>query len=73
MGDDAKGLAETYGRDGFVFPIDVLSDAEAQSIRADLEAAEAELAADPERSAFLHSNCNYLLPSFDALVPSSRA
>ena len=72
MGDDAKGLAETYRRDGFVFPIDVLSDAEARSIRAELEAAEAELAADPERSALLRSNSNYLLPSFDALPARRR-
>ena len=33
MGDDANGLAETYRRDGFVFPIDVLSDTEVRSIR----------------------------------------
>ena len=72
MGDDAIGLAETYRRDGFVFPIDVLSDAEARSIRAELEAAEAELAADPERSALLRSNSNYLLPSFDALVRNEK-
>ena len=25
MGDDVKGLAKAYRRDGFVFPIDVLS------------------------------------------------
>ena len=72
MGDDANGLAETYRRDGFVFPIDVLDDAEARSIRADLEAAEAELADDPERSALLRSNSNYLLPSFDALVRNEK-
>ena len=72
MGDDAHGLAETYRRDGFVFPTDVLDDAEARSIRADLEAAEAELADDPERSALLRSNSNYLLPSFDALVRNEK-
>ena len=72
MGGDANGLAETYRRDGFVFPIDVLSDAEAQSIRADLEAAEAELAADPERSALLRGSVNHLLPSFDALARNDK-
>ena len=72
MDDDAHGLAETYRRDGFVFPIDVLSEAEARSLRVDLEAAEAELAADPERSALLRSNSNYLLPSFDALVCNEK-
>ena len=68
MGDGAHGLAETYRRDGFVFPIEVLSEAEAGSIRADLEAAEAEVADDPERSALLRGSVNHLLPSFDALV-----
>ena len=72
MDGDANGLAETYRRDGFVFPIDVLRDVEAPSIRANLEAAEAESAADPERSAFLRSNSNYLLPSFDKLVRNKR-
>ena len=72
MGDDARGLAETYRRDGFAFPVNVLSDAEAQSIRTDLEAAETELAADPERSALLRSNSNYLLPSFDELVRNEK-
>ena len=68
MGDGANGLAETYRRDGFVFPVEVLSEAEAGSIRADLEAAEAEVADDPERSALLRGSVNHLLPSFDALV-----
>ena len=68
MGSEAIDVAETYRRDGFVFPIDVLSVAEAQAIRADLEAAEAELANDPERLGLLRSSTNHLLPSFDALV-----
>ena len=72
MGDGANGLAETYRRDGFVFPIDVLSEAEARSIRADLEAAEAELAGDPERSGLLRGSVNQLLPSFDALVRNEK-
>ena len=72
MGDNANGLAETYRRDGFVFPIEVLSEAEARSIRADLEAAEAELADDPERSGLLRGSVNHLLPSFDALVRNER-
>ena len=72
MGDGANGLAETYRRDGFVFPIDVLSKAEAGSIRADLEAAEAELADDPERIGLLRGSVNHLLPSFDALVRNEK-
>ena len=72
MGNGANGLAETYRRDGFVFPIEVLSEAEAGSIRADLEAAEAEVADDPERSALLRGSVNHLLPSFDALVRNEK-
>ena len=72
MSSKASDRAETYRRDGFVFPIDVLSVAEAQAIRADLEAAEAELANDPERLGLLRSSTNHLLPSFDALVRNEK-
>ena len=51
---------------------DVLSDAEAQSIRAGMDAAEAELAADPGRSVLLRSNTDSLLPSFDTLVRNEK-
>ncbi|NNE22072.1 MAG: phytanoyl-CoA dioxygenase family protein [Rhizobiales bacterium] len=61
-------ISDTYDRDGFVFPIDAVSAAEATALRADLEAAEAELADDPERLALLRSYPDRLLPSFDALV-----
>ena len=45
---DTASPADAYRRDGFVFPMDVISEAEAIPIRADFEAAEAELADDPE-------------------------
>jgi ectoine hydroxylase-related dioxygenase (phytanoyl-CoA dioxygenase family) len=61
-------IAETYARDGFVFPIDVISEAEARAIRADLESAEAELAHDPARLSTLRSYPARLLPSFDRLI-----
>ena len=61
-------IAETYGRDGFVFPIDVVSEEEAKAVRADLEAAEAELAHDAEKLALLRAYPDRLLPSFDRLV-----
>ena len=64
----ASGIADTYARDGFVFPIDVVSEDEAKAVRADLEAAEAELAGDPEKLALLRSYPDRLLPSFDRLV-----
>ncbi len=64
----ASDIAITYDRDGFVFPLDVVSEEEAKAIRADLEAAEAELADDPERLALLRSYPDRLLPSFDRLI-----
>ena len=43
-------VAQVYERDGFVFPIDVISADEAEAIRSDLEAAEAELADQPGKT-----------------------
>ena len=48
-------IAEIYDRDGFIFPIDVMPRAEAEEVRADLEAAERELADDPKRLALLRA------------------
>ncbi len=61
-------IAAAYDRDGFVFPIDIASPDDARLIRSDLEAAQAELADDPEKLALLRSYPNRLLPSFDRLI-----
>ena len=61
-------IADVYDRDGFVFPINAISAEEAQAARADLEAAEAELADEPEKLGLLRSYPDRLLPSFDALI-----
>ena len=63
-----QSARESYLLDGFVFPVDVISEAEARSVRADLEIAEAELADDPEKLMLLRSYPDRLLPSFDRLV-----
>ena len=68
----ACDIAVTYDRDGFVFPLDVVSEEEAKAIRADLEAAEAELAGDPERLALLRAYPDRLLPSFDRLIRNPK-
>lgn len=68
----SRDIAESYDRSGFVCPIDVVSAAEARVLRADLEAAEAELADDPERLALLRSYPDRLLPSFDALIRNDK-
>jgi len=68
MNNPTTDLAEDYQRDGFVFPIDAVEPDQAHSLRLDLEAAEAELADDPERLGLLRSYPDRLLPSFDELV-----
>ncbi len=68
MAMTVENLAEVYEQDGFVFPIDVISAEEAQAIRHDLEAAEAELADQPQKLALLRSYPDRLLPSFDRLI-----
>lgn len=66
--DGPTDVAARYDRDGFYCPIDVLPPDEAQAVRADLEAAEAELADDAERLGLLRAYPDRLLPSFDALI-----
>ncbi len=61
-------VAETYARDGFLFPVDVMDEAQAKSIRADLEQAEAQLHDDPEKLMLARSYADRLLPSFDRLI-----
>ncbi|MGI9524402.1 MAG: phytanoyl-CoA dioxygenase family protein [Hyphomicrobiaceae bacterium] len=63
-----EDVVESYAHDGFVFPISVISEEEAEALRADLEAAEEELADSPDRLALLRSYPDRLLPSFDQLV-----
>ncbi|MDP6390417.1 MAG: hypothetical protein QF654_11020 [Alphaproteobacteria bacterium] len=63
-----QSVSETYARDGFVFPIDAISGEEAREVRADLEAAEGELADDPEKLGLLRNYPDRLLPSFDKLI-----
>ena len=72
MNTTPSTIASTYERDGFVFPYDAMSTREAQSLRADLEAAEAELMDRPAELALLRSYPDRLLPSFDALIRHPR-
>ena len=65
---DQADIFRTYMQDGFVVPIDVLSQHEARILRTDLEDAEAELANDVEKLALLKAYPDRLLPSFDALT-----
>jgi hypothetical protein len=65
-------LSQTYERDGFAFPVDVVSASEAQEIRDDLESAELDLAGDPEKLMLLRSYPDRLLPSFDRLIRNTR-
>ena len=65
-------INETYVNDGFVCPVDVVPEAEAKAVRADLERAEAECSDDPEKLALVRSYPDRLIPSFDALVRNER-
>ena len=68
MSKSEFSIADTYDKDGFVFPINVLSTAQANTVLQDLEAAEAELSNDAEKLALLRSYPDRLLPSFDDLI-----
>ena len=66
------GVSETFVRDGFVFPIDVMSEAEAREIRADLERAEAEVADDQQKLMLVRAYPDRLIPSFDRMVRNPK-
>src|ERR671914_1452748 len=68
----APTIAAAYARDGYYFPYDVTSEAEAAELLADLEAAEAELACDRVRLSMLRSYPAQLLPSFARLIRHPR-
>jgi ectoine hydroxylase-related dioxygenase (phytanoyl-CoA dioxygenase family) len=72
MNDVASPIAAAYQRDGYYFPYDVTSEAEAAALLADLEAAEAQVANDRVRLSALRSYPAQLLPSFAALVRHPR-
>jgi hypothetical protein len=65
-------IAAAYARDGYYFPHDVTTEAEAAEILADFEAAEAEVAGDRARLSLLRSYPSQLLPSFARLVRHPR-
>ena len=65
-------IAAAYAKDGYYFPYDVLSETEAATLLADLEAAEAEVAHDREKLSMVRSFPAQLLPSFAAAVRHPR-
>lgn len=72
MIEETTRIAQAYERDGFYLPYDVISPDEAQTLRDDLEAGEAELSGRPQDLALLRSYPSHLLPSFDQLVRHPR-
>ncbi len=69
---DNRTIEKRYADDGFVFPLDAITADVATELRADLEAAEAELADDPERLALLRAYPDRVLPSFDKLIRNPK-
>jgi ectoine hydroxylase-related dioxygenase (phytanoyl-CoA dioxygenase family) len=63
-----EDISRTYTQDGFVFPVDAVSESDAKAIRADLERAEAEVADDPAKLGMVRSYPDRLIPSFDRLI-----
>jgi hypothetical protein len=68
----ASAIASAYDKDGYYFPHDVTSEAEAAALLADLEAAEAEVGNDRARLSLLRSYPSQLLPSYAALIRNPR-
>lgn len=72
MNDMLCAPAAAYVKDGYYFPHDVLSEAEAAGLLADLETAEAECKDDRARLSLLRSYPSQLLPSFAGLIRHPR-
>ena len=68
MNQIASTLATDYARDGFVFPLDIVSEDEAAALRADLESAEDAVRADRQKLGMVRGYPARLLPSFDRLI-----
>ena len=68
----ASTITAAYERDGYFFPYEVASAAEAVELLADLEAAEAEVGDDRARLSMLRSYPAQLLPSFAGLIRHPR-
>ena len=68
----ASPIAAAYERDGFFFPCDVTSEADAAELVADLESAEAQFAGDRTQLSLLRSYPSQLLPSFARLIRHPR-
>jgi ectoine hydroxylase-related dioxygenase (phytanoyl-CoA dioxygenase family) len=68
----ASTMAASYEKDGYFFPYDVTSEAEAAQLLADLEAAEAQVSGDRARLSHLRSYPAQLLPSFASLIRHPR-
>ena len=68
----ASSISAAYDKNGYSFPHDVMSEADATAILADLEAAEAECVNDRLRLSLLRSYPSQLLPSFAGLIRHPR-
>jgi hypothetical protein len=67
-----SAIAAVYEKDGYYFPHNVTSEAEAAGLLADLEAAEAEVSGEAARLSLLRSYPSQLLPSFAGLIRHPR-
>ena len=68
----ASAITAAYDKDGYYFPHDVLSEAEAAALVADLKAAEAECAGQRAKLSLLRSYPAQLLPSYAGLIRHPR-
>ena len=63
-----QSLRAEYERDGFVFPLDAMSEAEALQLRSELEEIEQTHGEDPNFVYAINGGTNFVLPMVDALT-----
>jgi non-haem Fe2+, alpha-ketoglutarate-dependent halogenase len=68
----APAIAANYEKDGYFFPYEVTSEAEAAGLLADFTAAEAEIGDDRAGLSLLRTYPAQLLPSFSGLIRHPR-
>jgi len=70
--DESGAISGSFNRDGFVYPVNVMTEADAADLRAQLEALEANIADDKDKRRCFRRYPNLVIPFVDALTRNPK-